>query len=585
MRHWMTQLVVATALVALPLTSSAGSESPLADPTPSPSAVAAGASDADAHPAGRTPEGAKEEKDKTKDDDQDTLIEELEDRLDAVERHSVLDSLEFSGDYRFEAHSIRATVPAHFDGMRVQNMLVNTLFFAGASGRPPASLDEVRGFIREHYADYLYFTQSLTFDQIRQAMGQFPPEMQQQLFQMLLPAAAVPAYSANNDVLYTNRLRLRFDAKVADNVSFSGRLGMYKVFGDSTGVQVLNGQPTSVNVDGTTVGVPNSDILRVERAYFSWNRIGGSKAYLSIGRRPSTEGAPLTLRNDEPRGGTPLGALINYQFDGITFGYGIGEHSTARLCYGLGYESGFGNGDVLKLPQDRLKDVHFLGVNWDVWDDEKTFVQVTVARAFDVTDGFNGLVVLPNNPVTGEPIAAPVVLRFTPSANLGDLDLGSIVAIRKQGPLDLFASASFNYSRPELVTGPFGGLFSDPFDTPEKQTGTMFYAGARYHLKGGKTKLGVEFNHGSKYWMNFAVAEDDIIAPKTSARGDVLEAYVTHRISPRFIAKAAWIKYWYDYSGSGWQVGAPKQLDENPILGLPTYDEAGKFSLSITARF
>jgi len=585
MRHWMTQLVVATALVALPLTSSAGSESPLADPTPSPSAVAAGASDADAHPAGRTPEGAKEEKDKTKDDDQDTLIEELEDRLDAVERHSVLDSLEFSGDYRFEAHSIRATVPAHFDGMRVQNMLVNTLFFAGASGRPPASLDEVRGFIREHYADYLYFTQSLTFDQIRQAMGQFPPEMQQQLFQMLLPAAAVPAYSANNDVLYTNRLRLRFDAKVADNVSFSGRLGMYKVFGDSTGVQVLNGQPTSVNVDGTTVGVPNSDILRVERAYFSWNRIGGSKAYLSIGRRPSTEGAPLTLRNDEPRGGTPLGALINYQFDGITFGYGIGEHSTARLCYGLGYESGFGNGDVLKLPQDRLKDVHFLGVNWDVWDDEKTFVQVTVARAFDVTDGFNGLVVLPNNPVTGEPIAAPVVLRFTPSANLGDLDLGSIVAIRKQGPLDLFASASFNYSRPELVTGPFGGLFSDPFDTPEKQTGTMFYAGARYHLKGGKTKLGVEFNHGSKYWMNFAVAEDDIIAPKTSARGDVLEAYVTHRISPRFIAKAAWIKYWYDYSGSGWQVGAPKPLDENPILGLPTYDEAGKFSLSITARF
>ena len=585
MNHWTTPLLVAAALVALPLTSSAGSESPLADPTPSPSAVAAGASDADAHPAGRTPEGAKEEKDKTKDDDQDTLIEELEDRLDAVERHSVLDSLEFSGDYRFEAHSIRATVPAHFDGMRVQNMLVNTLFFAGASGRPPASLDEVRGFIREHYADYLYFTQSLTFDQIRQAMGQFPPEMQQQLFQMLLPAAAVPAYSANNDVLYTNRLRLRFDAKVADNVSFSGRLGMYKVFGDSTGVQVLNGQPTSVNVDGTTVGVPNSDILRVERAYFSWNRIGGSKAYLSIGRRPSTEGAPLTLRNDEPRGGTPLGALINYQFDGITFGYGIGEHSTARLCYGLGYESGFGNGDVLKLPQDRLKDVHFLGVNWDVWDDEKTFVQVTVARAFDVTDGFNGLVVLPNNPVTGEPIAAPVVLRFTPSANLGDLDLGSIVAIRKQGPLDLFASASFNYSRPELVTGPFGGLFSDPFDTPEKQTGTMFYAGARYHLKGGKTKLGVEFNHGSKYWMNFAVAEDDIIAPKTSARGDLLEAYVTHRISPRFIAKAAWIKYWYDYSGSGWQVGAPKPLDENPILGLPTYDEAGKFSLSITARF
>ena len=36
---------------------------------------------------------------------------------------------------------------------------------------------------------------------------------------------------------------------------------------------------------------------------------------------------------------------------------------------------------------------------------------------------------------------------------------------------------------------------------------------------------------------------------------------------------------------SGWQVGAPKALDENPILGLPTYQDASKVSLSMTARF
>ena len=73
--------------------------------------------------------------------------------------------------------------------------------------------------------------------------------------------------------MYTSRLRLNLGADVAENVTFDGRLGMYKVWGDSTAVQVFNGQPTSIGVDGTTVGVPNSDILRVERAYFTWKDI------------------------------------------------------------------------------------------------------------------------------------------------------------------------------------------------------------------------------------------------------------------------------------------------------------------------
>lgn len=515
----------------------------------------------------------------------DKKVEELEKRIQKLEREQALDRVRFSGDYRFEAHSIDATVPDHFDGLKLQNQVVNTLFYAQNAGRFPSSTGEVNDFIRRNYSDYLFFTQNLTFDQLKQALAQFPPQAQQQLYGLLLPSVRVAGYAADNRILYTNRLRLRMEAQPAKDLSFSGRLGMYKVWGDSTGVQVLNGQPTSVNVDGTTVGVPNSDILRVERAYFSWNNIGGSKLYLSIGRRPSTEGAPMTLRNDEPRGGTPLGALINYQFDGITAGYQLYEHGTARLCYGLGYESGFGNGDILQLPQDRLKDAHFIGVNWDLWDDDHTFVQATVARAINVTDGFNGLVVLPNNPVTGQPIGAPIVMRFTPSSNLGDLDLGSIVALRKQGPVEVFASVSFNRSNPDPVTTPFGGFFSDPFETPEKQTGTMWYVGGRYTFNQSRTKLGAEFNHGSKYWLNFAVAEDDIIAPKTSARGDVFEAYLTHRINPKLIVKLGYIKYWYDYSLSGWQVGAPKRLDENPILGLPTYDQAGKVSFAMTARF
>jgi hypothetical protein len=513
-------------------------------------------------------------------------LKAMEPRLMKVEKHDATDRLHFTGDFRFEAHNIQAEMPDFYDGMVVQNGLVNTLFYSLQNeGDFPTSLQQVNNWIASNYGDYLYFTQNLTFGDLQAAMGQFTPEQQAGLMQMLLPAAYRQGYDVNNDVLYTSRLRLQMDSEVAENLTFAGRLGMYKPWGDSSGVQVLNGQSNSLNIDGTTVGVPNSDILRVERAYFDWKNIGGAPVYLSIGRRPSTGGAPLHLRQDEPRGGTPMGSLINFQFDGITAGWHLNEKSTVRLCYGLGYESGFGSGEQLKMPADRLKDAHFLGVNWDLWSTDQMFVQATVARAFDVTDGFNGLVVLPNNPLTGAPVGAPVVMRFTPSANLGDIDLGSLVVMRRDGPLDWFASINFNRSNPNGVTTPFGGLFSDPFQQPEQQDGTMWYAGLRYNLSNEKTKVGFEYNHGSKYWFNFAVAEDDIVAPKTSARGNVWELYATHRINRKFIAKLDYMRYDYEYSGSGWQLGDPKKLDSTPVLGFPTYDTVGKVALSVMTRF
>lgn len=513
-------------------------------------------------------------------------IRDLERRLAKAERDNALQRVRFGGDYRFEAHSIRGTVPAHFDGMKLQNLVVKTMFSMNTLGRPPASVNEIERTVAGNFSNYQYFTQNLTFEQLQKAMGQFPAAMQQQLFGMLMPSTFMPRYSANDDILYTNRFRLRLDSQLSDNVSVSARLSMYKVFGDSTGVQVFNGQSTSMNIDGTTANVPNSDMLRVERAYLNWNKIGGSPFFLSIGRRPSTDGPPMNYRDDEPRGGTPSGALINYQFDGITFGYHAGENSTLRLCYGMGYSSGFGNGNLLKMPQDRLKDVHFLGANIDVWSSETALVQFTAARAYDVTDGFNGLMVLPNNPLTGEAIGAPVVLRYTPSANLGAINLAGLNLSKKIQRVDLFVSGNYVGLRPNGKSTPFGGLGSDPFDKAVNHDGGMIYGGARYNFPNNdRTKIGVEYNRGSKYWFNFAHAEDDIIAPKTSARGGVVEAYLTHRINNRFIVKADYIRYDYKYSGSGWHVGAPKLLDSKPILGFPTYQGATMLTLGLTTRF
>jgi hypothetical protein len=513
-------------------------------------------------------------------------LKELDQRVSATERTQALDRLHFSGDYRFETHSIIGKVPAHFDGMQLQNLVVKTMFAMPILGHPPSSVAEINNTVNNNYSQYQLFTSNLTFAQLKAGMAQFPPAMQQQLFGMLMPATFSQAYNNNNDAMFTNRLRLNFDAKVSENVSFTGRLSMYKTFGDSTGVQVFDGSPASMNIDGTTAGVPNSDMLRVERAYFSWNNIGGSKLYLSIGRRPSTGGPPLNFRQDELRGGTPSGALIDYQFDGITVGYKLTDTMIWRLCWGLGYESGFGNANITKSPADRLKDVHFLGANLDLYNTEDTLVQATYAHAFNVTDGFDGLMVMGVNPLTGDAVGAPVVMRYTPSANLGGIHLFGMNFTHKAKSVDLYVSGNLSATRPNGQTTPFGGLMSDPFETPVNHSGFMALAGLRYSFPNDeRTKIGFEFNHGSKYWFNFAQAADDIIAPKTDTRGNVYETYLTHRINDRFIFKADFIRYNYDYSGSGWHVGAPKALDSNPTLGFPTYIRATMITIGMTTRF
>jgi hypothetical protein len=532
-------------------------------------------------------------------------VRELNDRVNQTERKSLKDRLEWGGDYRFEVHTIRGSIPAHYDGMQTQNLLVNTLWlFAPASQGGlgmtfnPNMLSSMTptqfaGFlgqqVQQNYAQYQYFTNNLTFPGLKQSVGQFSPQLQQMLTNYLtqVPGVLRPGYSANSDALMTNRLRLRFDAKVADNISFGARLSMYKVFGDSTGLQVFDGQPTSLAIDGTTTGVPTGDMLRVERAYFSWNHIAGSNLYLSVGRRPSTGGPPLNYRDDQPRGGTPSGSLIDFQFDGITVGYNLNEKMTLRACYGMGYSSGFGNGALLQNPADRVKSVHLFGGNFDLYNTDKTFVQVTLARAWNVTDGFDGLLVLPNNPLTGAPVTAPVVMRYAPSANLGAIDLYGINLQKKVNNFDLFLSGNWSGTRPNGQTSPFGGLMSDPFSTPVNHNGQMYYVGVRYSIPkdDGRTKVGFEFNHGTQYWFNFAQAADDIVAPKTDTRGNVLETYLTHRISDHFLLKGSYINYDYTWSGSGWQVGAPKRLNSTPLLGFPTYDTARMFTLGVVAEF
>lgn len=550
-------------------------------------------------------------------------LDDLDSRVQKSELKNAIDRINWSGEFRTESNSIFGTVPDRYNGIGLQSALAESVWLmsptsVGGLGFGPIDPSQLplmfgtpanyQAFLGSQIvanpAQFQLFTGNLTFKQLQASFGAFTPLQQQQFMGFLLsgPKASnpyfVPGYQANSNFIPTVRVRLNAEAKVSDNVNVAMRLGMYKVFGDSTGVQVFNGLPTAFAIDGTTVGVPSGDWLRVERAFFNWKDIAGSHFYFSVGRRPSTEGPPMNYRNDDPRGGTPSGALIDYQFDGATLGYHIGDHTALRLCYGLGFDGGWGNGQLLQMPADRVRSVHFLGANVDLWDSDKMLIQFTAAKAWNVSDGFASQLALDVNPVTGQPLApgndvnggsvsALPIMRFSPDANLGNIFLYGVNATRKVGGFDVYASGNWDSLRPNQNSSPFGGLGSDPLQPNSNHDGYMVLVGARYNLPNNRTKIGFEYNHGSKFWFNFAQAEDDMLQPKTSARGNVYEAFLTHRINPHFTFKADYQRFLYQWSGSGMQVGAPKPLDNGipQVLGFPTYDQAHLITVGLNAKF
>lgn len=466
------------------------------------------------------------------------LLDELSSRLDKVEKKSGLDRINFTGDYRFQAHKIQATMAAYYNAMQPQ-MLINS-------------------------------------------------------------------YDCDNDLLYTNRLRFNFNSEMTSNLSFRGRLAMYKTWGDSTGVQVFNGQSNSINTDGTTSRVPNSDLLRVERAFFTWD-LFDSPFYLSIGRRPSTDGPPVHIRWATPMGGTPMGTLVDYQFDGLTLGCRLVEYlspiedliipgrtrnssmesalfpgNTIRFCYGVGYDDGFGN-----AQNNGLDDCTMYGFDWDLYHNEDMFIQIMYIKAKDVTDGFNGLVVMPMDPATGQPNNNNYISRFSPSVNVGDLTLSGLVISRHDAFLHYFLSWAQMSSEPSNKVNPmFGGLFCDGNESPKSQSGNMVYTGVRAdldYLNG--LMLGLEYNMGSQYWFNFTHGADDILGSKLATRGSVVELYTIFNLNRWANLRLSWQSYNYEYSGSGWHLGTPKNLDDKPVLGFPTYKKAKVVSLATTIDF
>jgi hypothetical protein len=530
---------------------------------------------------------------------------EAEAKLQAkkVEEKSLERWLTIGGDYRFRVDSLRGETRPFTDVAatfaNAQNRLQGDFFgnptgLSAFFGAPEAGGMSSAGAL----SGLAGFSQAMggvrTYDQALAFLG--TPQNRGMVQGIGAFAVPVPSYKPKNETLYTNRLRLDLHAKATQDVSVTTRLAMYKTFGAQDDAAVVNSGAAPffadrVGVfDGTVGHVPSSGTIAADRAYATWSNITGRDLWFSVGRRPSTGGAPSNLKLNEPRpgnGGTPS-LLVDYAFDGMTLGYAPDIDSLpgayGKICYGRGFDSGFRH-----TPANSISDTDMLGISLVPIDTDKLRVWTQWNRGFHIFDA--------------PAMRGTYFGNTTPRSDLGEIDwfgAGAMSTLKNVGPgnLNLFADVAVSVTHPSNnVSSQFGfqGLLTGAFFAPEapnRKTGSAFAVGMRYDLP-SRTKLGFEFNRGSKNWITFAPAADDMWTSKVGTRGNVYEAYVIQELDSKpissFASKAFFrlgVQYYdFKYTGSNNWVGAPVRISEvNGQMGTLTplkkaYDLYGTFEV------
>ncbi len=377
----------------------------------------------------------------------------------------------------------------------------------------------------------------------------------------------IASYSVKNDTLFLNRFGLNIKANAMEDVTVKARLLMYKVWGQETSTAV-NGQYFADRAFGTndgTVGhIPSDNTLRVDYAYATISNLFGAPMWFSVGRRPSTGGVPDNLRQNQEKIGTAgiPGIMVNYAFDGMTVGYAPDINALpgayVKLCYGKGFDSGY-----VRTSGVTLKDTDFLGLNMAVIDSENLHAELQWQKGWNIFD-------MPSDGVASFGTTSP-------TENLGNIDWVGGVVTGKVAGLNLFASAARSQTDPNSSTlnnngTPWGLLWTSTLaggSGKDKKTGSAFYLGGRYDIAATKTKIGLEYNQGSKNWIGMIPSDDDIWTSKLGTRGHVTEVYVIQELNRAPISKKgkAWVKlgyqyYKFEYTGSNSWLGESTKISD-----------------------
>ncbi len=248
-----------------------------------------------------------------------------------------------------------------------------------------------------------------------------------------------------NDSIFSNRLWLNMAYAPSDNMIFKGQLSYNKAYGASPkmvmGMNQRGSGHTFDAFDWVTNENLTNDSIKLKEAYWLYMNdsfLGTDIDWTaSFGRRPSTNGFLVSLRDDD-KPASPIGHMINMEFDGASFKFGL-EKVTGisgmywKVCLGRGLtnararfnmDTGLDSSGDYSKDKESINNVDLAGFIFVPYDNGQYKVMTTYYRGFNVP-GF---------------VMADANMFTDPDGNTGmvtsDMKLNQNVALTNLGDMD-----------------------------------------------------------------------------------------------------------------------------------------------------
>lgn len=398
-----------------------------------------------------------------------------------------------------------------------------------------------------------------------------------------------------NDALLSNRLWLNMSYAATKHLSFVGQLAYNKTFGQRAATTASSSMEGFDWISGEAA---YDDTLRVRSAYFFYTDDELASLDVpwtfSVGRRPSTEGHLINLR-DDVKASSPLAHAINVEFDGASAKFGMEEltglsGSYFKLCAGRGMseaEPRFSAAPYSGNGSANTNNIDMGGIIVVPYDDKQysTGFQYTYA---------NNLIDTANAPFNQN---GTVNNSYDPSMkSVGGLHTATAFAMINgigDGWSEFLDDTTIFISGAMSKTDPYankGGMLG----SMESKMGYSYWIGTQFpSLISDEGRWGIEFNHGSNFWRPITYGEDTLIGSKIAARGDAYEIYFTEPLVKDILTFQLRYTYInYDYTGSngffGSSSGTPISIGDVPTgsaMGTSVVDKAQDIRAYIRYKF
>jgi hypothetical protein len=362
---------------------------------------------------------------------------------------------------------------------------------------------------------------------------------------------------AKNDAFMTNRFWMNMTWAATDNLSFHGQLAYNKAFGARSGA---NNPANSSFETFDWISNENAydDKIRVRSIYFLYknDEFAGTDIpwTFSIGRRPSTNGHLINLRDDD-HASSPMGHAINVEFDGLSAKFGLEDITGVngmyvKFCAGRGMSNAapkftstpYANVDS---SQGANPNIDLAGIIFVPYSDGQYTLNTQYYYANNLIDAVN---------------VQDQTQGFKTVGGLHSITANFIANGIGDGISDFLDDTVFFVSGAMSITDPNKDkkMLDATAKDGESKTGYSYWVGTQFpSLISEEGRWGVEYNHGSQYWRSITYAEDTNIGSKVAARGDAYEAYFTEPIIDDILSLQIRYTYIdYKYAGSNGFFGA-----------------------------